>query len=434
MDYTKKCRQISNSFYNLGLEKAQIRDLSGAAECLKKSLHFNKYQTDARNLLGLIYYEIGETAEALVQWVISSNLQPQKNRASHYLHEIQGKPGRLEAESVNIKKYNQGLFHAQNGNDDLAILQLGRVVENNSHFIKAHLVLALLYMGREDYTKAGKSLYKVLQIDKNNSKALWYMSIVKANTGRMEVEKRKLTNAFSHRQMQDDDIIIPPTYKENTGWQTILNMIVGLALGAAVVFFMAVPAVKESLNTDHNHELTRVLEQVSQKNLEITGLEDKNEKLESQLSSVQEQLASIHGENADIITQYQLLVQILQAYRNERLTEAAKLYTDLNPELITDSTMQAIVAEIGTDMTANGYQLLATAGNQARNAGKNAEAADDYERSLRLKGNNPAVIYSLSNVYQAMGQEDQAKELWGQLIMDYPDTEEAALAKEARGY
>ena len=96
MDYTKRCRQISNSFYNLGLEKAQIRDLSGAAECLKKSLHFNKYQTDARNLLGLIYYEMGETAEALVQWVISSNLQPQKNRAVHYLHEIQDKPGRLE--------------------------------------------------------------------------------------------------------------------------------------------------------------------------------------------------------------------------------------------------------------------------------------------------------------------------------------------------
>ena len=57
--------------YNLGLEKAQIRDLTGAAEALKKSLHFNKYQTDARNLLGLIYYEMGEVSEAIVQWVIS---------------------------------------------------------------------------------------------------------------------------------------------------------------------------------------------------------------------------------------------------------------------------------------------------------------------------------------------------------------------------
>mgnify|MGYP007049345264 CR=1 FL=1 len=65
MDYTKRCRQISNSFYNLGLEKAQIRDLSGAAECLKKSLHFNKYQT-AEELLRYLdrlldtYFDTGE--------------------------------------------------------------------------------------------------------------------------------------------------------------------------------------------------------------------------------------------------------------------------------------------------------------------------------------------------------------------------------------
>ena len=84
-DYARKNQQIANSFYNLGLEKARIRDLSGAAQCLKKSLHFNKYQTDARNLLGLIYYENGEVADALVQWVISLNLQPEDNLADHYL-------------------------------------------------------------------------------------------------------------------------------------------------------------------------------------------------------------------------------------------------------------------------------------------------------------------------------------------------------------
>ena len=89
MDYARRNQQIANSFYNLGLEKSRIRDLSGAAQCLKKSLHFNKYQTDARNLLGLIYYENGEVADALVQWVISLNLQPEINLADHYLDEIQ---------------------------------------------------------------------------------------------------------------------------------------------------------------------------------------------------------------------------------------------------------------------------------------------------------------------------------------------------------
>ena len=203
-DYARKNQQIANSFYNLGLEKARIRDLSGAAQCLKKSLHFNKYQTDARNLLGLIYYENGEVADALVQWVISLNLQPEDNLADHYLDEIQRKPGQLEIESQNVKTFNQALWHAQNGSDDLAILQLARVVESNPHFVKAHLLLALLYMAREDFNKAGRCLYKILQIDKSNQKALHYMSIVKQNTGRADAEKRKMVKAFSHRKMEDD--------------------------------------------------------------------------------------------------------------------------------------------------------------------------------------------------------------------------------------
>ena len=126
----------------------------------------------------------GEVADALVQWVISLNLQPENNLADHYLDEIQRKPGQLETESQNVKTFNQALWHAQNGSDDLAILQLARVVAAKPHFVKAHLLLALLYMRREDYNKAGRSLFKILQIEQKQSQSLYYMSLVKQNTGR----------------------------------------------------------------------------------------------------------------------------------------------------------------------------------------------------------------------------------------------------------
>lgn len=214
MDYLQKIQYAANSYYNRGLEKARERDLSGAAESLKRALHFNKYHTDARNLLGLIFYEMGETSDALIQWVISINLQPDDNLADYYLDEVQRKPGKLEIASQTIKKYNQALIYAQNGSDDLAVLQLKRIVEEKPNFVKAHLLLALLYIGHEEYTKAGKSLYKVLQIDRNNQKAQRYMEHVKSRTGKADIEKRKMKNAFSHREMQDDDVILPPTYKE----------------------------------------------------------------------------------------------------------------------------------------------------------------------------------------------------------------------------
>ena len=83
MNYTEKILHQSNYWYNDGLRKAQIRDMSGAITSLRKSLQYNRANIDARNLLGLIYYENGEVADALVQWVISLNLQPENNLADH---------------------------------------------------------------------------------------------------------------------------------------------------------------------------------------------------------------------------------------------------------------------------------------------------------------------------------------------------------------
>lgn len=434
MDYVKKSHQIANSYYNLGLEKAGIRDLTGAAVCLKESVHYNKYHTDARNLLGLVYYEMGEVAEALVQWVISMNLRPEQNRAAFYLHEIQGRAGRLEAESQNVKKYNQALIHAQNGSDDLAVLQLTRVVEVNPKFVKAHLVLALLYMSHEDYTKAGKSLYKVLQIDKNHPKALWYMSIVKANTGKAEIERRKLKNAFSHRQMQDDDIILPPTYKENTGWQTVINLIVGLLMGAAAFFFLVLPAYERALNQEHNQEILHYMEQLNQKSLGIDELNMQMDELKTARDDAQSSLQAIMDSSGGVLSQYQQVARIMKAYKDDDFETAVKLYADLNPEVITDESTLAIIAEVRAEMEAEGYKVLADLGTKAAAAGDTDGAINYYQKSLAIKGDNAQVIYDMAMIYKGREEMETANELLGQVIKNWPNTELAEKAKEARGY
>lgn len=58
MKYDITLERIANCYYNLGLERARLRDLSGACELLKKALLFDKYQKDARNLLGLIFLNV----------------------------------------------------------------------------------------------------------------------------------------------------------------------------------------------------------------------------------------------------------------------------------------------------------------------------------------------------------------------------------------
>ena len=63
----KKIMCMSNRFYNDGLEKAGVRDLTGAINSLRQSLKFNKNNIEARNLLGLVYFETGEVVAALIR-------------------------------------------------------------------------------------------------------------------------------------------------------------------------------------------------------------------------------------------------------------------------------------------------------------------------------------------------------------------------------
>lgn len=434
MDVARKNQQIANSFYNLGLEKAKIRDLSGAAECLKKSLRFNKYQIDARNLLGLIYYENGEVADALIQWVISMNVQPEGNLADEYLEEIQRKPGQLEIESQNVKSFNQALWHAQNGSDDLAILQLARVVEARPHFVKAHLLLALLYMRREDYNKAGRSLYKILQIDTCNPKALYYMSIVKKNTGRADAEKRRMIKAFSHRKMQDDDVIMPATYKENTGVATVIHIIAGLVLGMLAFYFLMMPARERDLNRRRDEELTSYIQMLNSANQENETLQAEYDTLEAQAQEVQTRLDELTTGNTSIMAQYQTLIQILQNYRTGDLVTAATTFAQSSFDLIEDEGIQAIVENVRQDMATNVYQILVENGLTQWNAGNQDTAMTYFQASLAIQPANPEAMYYVARLYQDAGDMENANAMFDRVVNEYPDSEYAGRSQNARGY
>ena len=434
MDYMQKIQYAANSFYNRGLELARERDLSGAAECLKRALQFNKYHSDARNLLGLIFYEMGETSDALVQWVISVHLQPEGNRADRYLDKVQRKPGQLEHASNLIRKYNQALVHAQNGSDDLAVLQLKRIVEEKPNFVKAHLLLALLYIGHEDYTKAGKSLYKVLQIDKNNRRAERYMEYVKSKTGKADVEKRKLKNAFNHREMEDNDGILPPTYKENTGWQSIINIGIGLALGVIVVLFMILPARDRSLNYQHNQEMRIYADKLNLANQEADKLRKAAEQLEAEKGKAEANLENLIGDSDSTLVQYQTLVEILQAYRSEDFETAVKPYLELDTTKITNENMLNILSEIEADMAANAPAVLEKLAIQSTESGDADQALRYYEEYMKFDDRNPQIIFNMAMIYKKKGEEETSDQLFGQVIMNFDDEELAAKAKEERGY
>ena len=175
MEYTEKILHQSNYWYNDGLRKAKIRDISGAVQSLKRSLQYNRENIPARNLLGLVYYERGEIAEAIVEWILSQNFQKSDNLAGYFIREIQKDKKTLEEIDRAVQMYNQCLVYCDQGAEDLAVIQLKKAVQIHPSYLKAYQLLALLYLKTGQYQKAKQVLKRAHRLDTTNETTLKYM-------------------------------------------------------------------------------------------------------------------------------------------------------------------------------------------------------------------------------------------------------------------
>ena len=433
MKYDVTLERIANCYYNLGLERAKLRDLSGAAELLKKALHYDKYQREARNLLGLIFFEMGEVADALVQWVISMNLLPEENPADYYLDEIQRKPAILRICSDNVKRFNQALDYAQHNNKDLAVFQLNQVISDSPNYVKAHILLALLYMDRGDWIKAGKSLYLVLKIDRNNPKALVLMDLVKKNTGRAEIEQSKLKNVFSHRKMTDDDVMMPQEIRQLSPWSVSLLLLLGTGIGLFVFYLLMLPAGIRSANAKNNQELIAYTEKLDAANQKLSNVEEEKSKLQKSYDDAKANLDRYENQNASFMAQYQSLVNINNALSTGDILAAAEAYTKLDQSSITDSSLQNMLNTVKSQMEGNVYLRLQEMGTAAWNAGKTDEALQYFTWSVKIR-REAEILFLLARLQQSMGNTTEANQNFDSVVGEFPSSPYAERARSARGY
>ena len=435
MDINQKCNSISNSLYNVGLDRVRLRDLSSASVLLKRSLSFNKKNIAARNLLGLVYYEMGEVACALVQWVISLNLEPERNDAEFYIDELRRKSGKLETYNYALEKYNMGLKYAQNNNEDLAVLQLRRAVDSNKSFIKARLLLALIYMKHEEYGKSNREVTAILRIEPSNSLALSLDSMLRSKRKPTPQQKEK-----EKKEVTESDIINPPIYREGNGIFTVVNILMGLLIGASAILFLYMPTKTSQLNVLHNAEINKVNEQLSEANERIRVLTDEQTSIQNKSDSVNEQLNTIEESTTYKLTQYQKMIGILYAYLNNDMVGAADLYATLDGSQIQDIddssgvSLTSIYSSISTRMNAEGYLSLSNKGDEAYAAGDYTAAIDYYDKCLNINSNYAHALLRKALSYKQLGDLQNANNLFGDVILKFPNTEYATRAKSERGY
>lgn len=262
MDYTTKLAYQSNYWYNDGLNKANIRDLTGAITSLKKSLQYNRDNIASRNLLGLVYYGRGDVVEALAEWVLSKNLQPKENIANYYIQKVKEKRDDLDRINQAIKRYNQALDYCYQRCEDLAVMQLKKAIEMHPTYVKAYQLLALLYIMEEQYAEARKNIRIAHKLDKTDDITMRYMhelnQVRKSRNIRLiddkDTGKKKKGRQTVTYNIGNETIIQPVAsgLKDNVGLHTMVNIAIGVIVGVAVMGFLIMPAVSASRQSKLN--------------------------------------------------------------------------------------------------------------------------------------------------------------------------------------
>lgn len=430
----KKLVRMSNTYYNMGLEKAKVRNLTGATRDLRTSLKLNKENIPARNLLGLIYFETGEVVSALTEWIISKNLEPNKNIADEYIQAIQNNPARLETINQTIKKYNQSLLYCQQGSEDLAIIQLKKVLSLNPKLVKAHQLLALLYILTEEYDRAGRELRRALAIDCTDNMSLRYLEELEQRTGKPvnrgkkssekdEKDRGNRSDVISYTS-GNETIIMPSTYKENTGMNVVLNLVIGLLVGIALMWFLVVPAKIRSVRNETNQEITEYGEEISAKQAEINSLQKQLDNLKAEQEGQEEE--------PDTSASYEKLVEAYTAFQAENTEAALAALDEVDSESLSEEA-KAMYNQVYGPLHVEEVKAWFDEGSAAYTAGNHDEAIEKLSQVVAVEEDyeDGYALYYLARAYEAKQETVQALPLFQRFAELHPGTERARYCAQA---
>ena len=443
----KRIMYVSNMYYNEGLAKAGIRDLTGAVTSLRQSLKFNKNHIEARNLLGLVYFEMGEAVAALSEWVISKNLRPEKNIADDYINMIQANGSRLDTINQTIKKYNQALVYCMQDSKDLAVIQLRKVLSLNPKFIRAHQLLALLYIDSEQWDKAKRELVKCTELDRNNVQTLTYMKEVDQMLAPDETGKVSRRKDESVRYQADNEIIIQPIgVKEprRSGMSTLLNIGLGLIIGIAAMYFLVVPAVRTNVNNESQQKINEISNQITARENTITELESQIELLKQEQENLHKELDGYAGTDGTLQAMDQLLVaatNYISSQQPSELTAEEQAQYIQDTADILEEIKNSVVLEENSESFQNLYNILFTAispqmsrvyynaGMDAFNAENYAEAITALERAMEYDPEYGDACFNLGQAYRLSGNNTEAIAAYERFVELLPNTERANRAR-----
>lgn len=328
-------KTLSARYYNHGLEQARDRDLTGAVRSLRKSLAFDKRNINARNLLGLVYFETGDISAALTQWVLSINIEDDKNIAGEYLAGYERNTREAKNLEQSIKLYNEALAAVRENNNDMAVISLKKALNLNPRFIEANNMLALCYLMNDEDSLAVDIINAVLKQDINNEKAISYYRGLYPDKSR-PVPKSYGSDPRNSAYYMPQAAARRSRIRVSKSQPVVPVFLIGFLSAAVIVSLLAIPQIVDLKDQEYEMQLNRYnslkqdYDELSAKYNESAASLSQEQQPQSGLS-LQERVKQIN--TAETL------------YNNDNATEAALILVNLDtadftPEIMEQYTKQ----------------------------------------------------------------------------------------------
>ncbi|MCL2592059.1 MAG: tetratricopeptide repeat protein [Defluviitaleaceae bacterium] len=431
----KNTIRISDLLYNKGLTLAQAGDLSNAKDSLNKSIQFNKNNYYARNLLGLVYCEIGHVADALKQWIISSSLVSENNPATKYIENLQNSGKDLDLYNDAIKMYNQALKYIVQKSDDLAIIQLKKALEINPKLVDALNLLSFCYLIQDDKALASDLVKKVLAIDCNNPIALNYYKVIHQTK---RAPKPVINITETKRAVyagQGANRISKEEHKKSFGNKFYFSGVISFIVGAAFMLLISYLFILPSISSDDAETIATLqyeLEELESLRI-LDSMEHENalRARDSQISDLNATLATLSAE-VDVQDRLNRMTLARETFESGEIVEAASIVYAISDTGFSDEEIERL-ENLRMLVFASAANILYNEGLAHVNADELDLARRAFETVLLYAPEGasylPDTTYQLGVIAESEEDFERAIAIFTAVIENFPNSNRAANAQ-----
>ena len=216
-----------------------------------------------------------------------------------------------------------------------------------------------------------------------------------------------------------DTVIIPPTFRETSTAATMLNIGIGLVLGALVVWFLIGPANTQRINRQADEKVVEYSGKMASQEAQLNQLQSQVDSLNETTASAQQQIQTAQ----DTAASYENLLKAVEAQQQGNTSNATNALTEVNPEVL------SVDAKAVYD-TIYMFQELSQSGVNAFDDANYTEAIDKLSKAKNINDSDYTVLNYLAHAYRLSGDTDNAISVFQEIIDKFPGTQKATKAEQ----